>query len=1023
MKTAVSALHLRGRALAGLAMLAAAATTGAQVAPPNPKAKYRALPEREVTAPIGIVPHGLGREVRVVLELAGAPVAAVQAASPVPLTQGEKDGIADGLEAEHLRVATEVIARGGTVLGSFKHAINGVKVSVTPGALQALRALPDVIAVRPVTVFQVDQVAAPDNAVSVPYIGAPVAWGGTGGFHGDGVKVAVIDTGIDYTHADFGGAGTAAAYQAALAADTLPANPAAFGPGAPKVKGGIDLVGDAYDANVAGSTPAPDPNPLDCNGHGSHVSGTIAGFGVTSAGATYAGPYTTATVASGSWTIGPGVAPGADLYAVKVFGCSGSTDVVVDAIDWAVKNGMGVINMSLGSPFGNPESADAVAAENAARAGVIVVASAGNSGQAPYVTGAPAVGDRVISVAASDVSLKELPTATLGAGGAPITAQVSNGAAVPAATLGVVVLPLTAGGFSGCTESEYAGVAGKLVVTVRGSCARVNRAIFGQKHGAAAVVLVNNAPGFGVFEFAIPGVTIPFLGVAPGDGAALEAATSVSLAAGPPIPNPAYQLLASFSSGGPRRGDSRLKPGITAPGVSINSTAVGTGNQATRLSGTSMASPHVAGTAALALQAHPGWPASEIRAALLATAAPARVADYQARLAGAGMVQADLATATQVVALAQASQTMNLSFGFAELPDQAFVGSDEIEVTNHGQDRATFDVVTVPTSTTPHVATASPPRVTVAPGESATVNVRLTVPAGTAGDTTRFRDVAGIVKLVPGTSSNGGIALRVPYDLVTRARSRVQAEAAGPFGRSAPSVTVELQNQGVIPGSSDFYAWGPSGVRSAAAGEVNLRAAGAQSFDVGLPGDRLIVFAVNTWRRFNTAASSEFDIGIDLNGDGKDDFVLFSFDVGAMLTGSFSGQIGTFVFDPATRKTRFTGYAGDGLAPTDGSTVFLPVMASQIGLSPSSPRFSYYVASFGWEGQADVTTDTGTFNPFTSAIGTGGWVVLEPGARTTMTVPIDAAEWALTPPRGLMIVNLDDHSGKEQAELVPASRP
>ena len=85
-----------------------------------------------------------------------------------------------------------------------------------------------------------------DNAISVPFIGAPQVWQGTPGFRGEHVKIAIIDTGIDYTHANFGGPGTVDAYNAAKATDALPANPALFGPSAPKVKGGTDLVGDAY---------------------------------------------------------------------------------------------------------------------------------------------------------------------------------------------------------------------------------------------------------------------------------------------------------------------------------------------------------------------------------------------------------------------------------------------------------------------------------------------------------------------------------------------------------------------------------------------------------------------------------------------------------------------------------------------------------------------------------------------------------------------------------------------------------
>src|SRR5262249_6336250 len=154
--------------------------------------------------------------------------------------------------------------------------------------------------------------------------------------------------------------------------NTLPPDPALVGPNAPKVKGGIDLVGDDYAAgDPAHNTPVPDPNPLDCNGHGSHVAGSATGFGVLANGSTYTGSYDQLTHVNNQFSIGPGVAPKADLYSVRVFGCTGSTNVVVYAIDWAVDNDMDIISMSLGSDFGPGDSADAKAADDAVRAGII----------------------------------------------------------------------------------------------------------------------------------------------------------------------------------------------------------------------------------------------------------------------------------------------------------------------------------------------------------------------------------------------------------------------------------------------------------------------------------------------------------------------------------------------------------------------------------------------------------------------------------------------------------------------------
>ena len=104
---------------------------------------------------------------------------------------------------------------------------------------------------------------------------------------------------------------------------------------------------------IRAPVPQPDPNPLDCNGHGSHTAGTLAGFGVTTTARPTRGPYNASTSTNPSnWNVGPGVAPKADLYAYRVFGCAGSTNVVDLAINKAVADGMDVISMSLGSDFG-----------------------------------------------------------------------------------------------------------------------------------------------------------------------------------------------------------------------------------------------------------------------------------------------------------------------------------------------------------------------------------------------------------------------------------------------------------------------------------------------------------------------------------------------------------------------------------------------------------------------------------------------------------------------------------------------
>lgn len=290
------------------------------------------------------------------------------------------------------------------VLYRTQRVYNGIAVRATPEQVAALRALPGVAAVHRIVPKE------PDNAVAVPLIGAYSLWqgGDLPAVRGEDMRIAVIDTGVDYHHVTFGGSGAGYALN-----DPTRGDDAEDFPGF-KVVGGYDFAGDDYDADerAAGATavPKPDGDPLDCygHGHGTHVAGTAAGYGVTSAGMAYRGPYDEGAHTT-SFRIGPGVAPLAQIFALKIFGCSGSSDLTDLAIEWAVDpNGDGdfsdrvdVINMSLGAPYGAVYDTTTVAADNAAALGVIVVASAGNSRDRAFAVGAPSVATRAISVAAS----------------------------------------------------------------------------------------------------------------------------------------------------------------------------------------------------------------------------------------------------------------------------------------------------------------------------------------------------------------------------------------------------------------------------------------------------------------------------------------------------------------------------------------------------------------------------------------------------------------------------------------------
>ncbi|HEY3340026.1 MAG TPA: S8 family serine peptidase [Propionicimonas sp.] len=1043
----------RRRILIVTAALALAVPTVATAAP-NPS---HDLDHTGTAGPVGttFVPRILDKAgpVTVMVQLKGDPVAVAEAKASRSFSTAQRSTVKKALRKAQDAISDDIAARGGTVLSHLQSAYNGMRVRIARSKVTSLSALPGVVAVHTVTPRTLD------NTVSVPYLGVPQVWQSTG-YTGKGVKVGIIDTGIDYTHADFGGPGTEAAFATASANSDEAADPALFGPSAPRVKGGYDFVGDAYDPGAAAGSPAltprPDLNPLDCNGHGSHVAGTTGGSGVTGDGATYAGPYDASTPGK-TFKVGPGVAPEVDLYALRVFGCEGATDVVTEAIDWAVDHKLDVINMSLGSSYGRSDSPDAVAASNAVAAGVVVVTSAGNSGQNPYLVGSPAVGQGVLAVSAVD-STPTFPGANLTVGSTTIPAINANGATLPAGGFTIVRLvddPATAteNEALGCSKAAYtkAGItaAGTVIAVVdRGTCARAAKPIFGQQAGADAVVMINNAATYPPYEGPITSnpddgspftVTIPFLGVRNSDGPKLTAAAGQTLTlAAASLDNPGFNRYASFTSAGPASGDSGLSPNLAAPGVSIASAGVGTGTEAAIISGTSMAAPHVAGVAALGVQAHPTWPATAVAAALANTADPEKVADYDVTIGG-GLVDAAQTVATTTYVTGDSFRTSKgrvaegtLSFGFDE-PRKSSVGTRTLTIHNRGTTAVTYALGSDPSTDVPATVRLSSRSVRVPAGGTARVAVTLRVKASDVGssvgdDPFAFHAVGGTVTV---TSRAG--TLRVPYLLVPRAQANVVGEVSGSRGGLSTAtstttssgrptgLTVKLSNPGgALTAAADFYTWGLSDGRDVATGlggsGYDLRAAGVQSFD--LTKGKLVVFAVNNYDRWSSPASQEFDVAVDTDNDGAPNYVVFSVDSGLVTTGDANGLAQVFIYDVAKDKVVTEGAVPT--APTDSSTILLPVTSATLGLTASAGAFAYTVAGYTVEDDAafDEFSSWASYNPWARAIADGAYEQVTSRGRVSVPVTVDPVNFATQKPKGLMVVVLDNRSGPKEALLL-----
>lgn len=470
----------------------------------------------------------------------------------------------------------------------FRSLFNGLTVRADARSIAKIGALAGVRAVYPVVrvdLAQDQDVSVPELATAIRQTGADIAQSDFG-LSGTGITVAVMDTGIDYNHPDLGGC---------------------FGPGC-RVEKGHDFVGNAFNADPASPTynpiAVPDNDPDDCNGHGTHVSGIVGANGGVR-----------------------GVAPGVKFHAYRVFGCEGSTtsDIMLAAMEMVYNDGADILNMSIGSSFQWPQYPTAAGADLLARRGVVVVASIGNSGaNGLYSSSAPGVGADVIGVASFDNTHDALRFFTVSPDNRSVGFNSATGApaaptsgSVPMARTGTPAS--TADACNGITAPAPGSLTGQIALIRRGTCGFYEKALNAQNAGAAGVVLYNNVAGrVNPTVAGTPPITIPVVAITSADGVTIND----RIAAGPTTLTWTNQvgsflsttgnLISSFSSYG-LAPDLSLKPDIGAPGGSIRSTIPLEQGGYGSISGTSMASPHVAGAVALLLEARPTIKALDVR--------------------------------------------------------------------------------------------------------------------------------------------------------------------------------------------------------------------------------------------------------------------------------------------------------------------------------------------------------------------------------------------------------------------------
>lgn len=981
------------------------------------------------------------RLVTVIVTMEDLPLAGALAgpAAERPASPEAQRAYSEALLARQAPVVNAVQASGGVVIDQYTKAHNGMLVRVPVSQLQELSRLPGVTRIEPAPVF------TPNLGVSVPLIGAPQVWQDFGA-RGEGITIGIIDTGIDYTHAAFGGPGTPDAYATNDPTTLADGDPATLTGG--KVAGGYDFAGTNYNASSndpAENIPQPDPDPLDENGHGTHVASIAAGMEISST------------------QVYSGVAPAATLYALKVFGRSGSTDLTLSAIEWALDpNGDGstedrldVINMSLGSPYGpgvSPGSAYHLALNYATDIGMIVVTSAGNEGDVHYITGFPGSSSASISTAASNTGALIGPTVSVVTTTAPMT-QTNILYATPDFdddtghfTETMTGTLLHVGSFTGvitdtlCSTADYDpdALEGGIALIRRGGCGftvKVNNAAALGAEGA--IVFNNQENGNELTTMGGPPVDIPAgfiafedgLNLIPAHGQPVEvsAETEVTQAPFPYLP---ADTMASFSSRGPRVFDGFVKPDITAPGVSIFAAAAGSGNAGIGISGTSMASPHVAGVAALMRQIHPDWSVEQIKAAMMNTAVDTMAVDYDPvtgttsfppapiSLTGAGRVDASASVTTTVVAIGD-PRHVSVNWGHVILDSAAYSSTKTVDLYNFGGSDVTLDTSMSfgPDSLDDMdgiTVTFSDASVMVPAGGTATISVTLDVdvtalPA--AGPGADLEEANGYL-----TFSNSGIQLDVPFGFLPHPVSVLAVDDE--VDTDAQTVSATITNTGILPASLDAFTlleMSPEDV--AIADYADLRMFG---MDMVVDPDPMIgdtvVPVFHTYGGWNSPNMVEFDLYVDTDQDGVDDMVFFNWYLGAPEGADYNDLWVVYVVD---FNAGTIGLGSPYLVGTDfnSSLMVWRLPASTLNLaSGTDTDFNYSVYSFDLIDDTADAVGPGYFDyahvPYDVALPAGP----APGGTGTATVTVaDPLGTLSMDPLGVMLVNYSGEPGEGQA--------
>jgi minor extracellular serine protease Vpr len=492
------------------------------------------------------------------------------------------------------------------VTGEFDIALNAVAVQLNGTPLATIQSAPQVVKAQYEGLYT-PQVTDPDLSLIsafTAYSGGPAS----GGVKADGsrVKVAIVDTGIDVTHPCFSDGGFPATQQQG-----------------PKALTNNKVIVAKVFHNQANRF---NDTPEAVQEHGTHVAGTV--------GCDYGLTHSTTIVDGVPVGYGVnGVAPGAQLGNYNIFpGQEGNarSEDILDALEAAYQDDLDVANMSLGGKSSGIDDLLAMGVDDLDRANMVVAVAAGNSGPGLNTIESPGKAERALTAGAATVG--HFIATPVTAGGVTVPAASGDFKTVTADTTAPLAAVLASPGVLGlaCSALPAGSLTGKIALISRGSCTFSQKIRNAQDAGAIGAIIVNNVAGDPI-AMGLGGIpnepTIFGYMVSRENGTVLLGknglATTVS-ATKSYFVSGNDDFMAGFSGQGPTDVDFRIKPDVVAPGVNVLSSIPHAFCAAPPcwafFQGTSMATPHLAGSAAVVLGQHPSWSAAQVRSAVVNTA-------------------------------------------------------------------------------------------------------------------------------------------------------------------------------------------------------------------------------------------------------------------------------------------------------------------------------------------------------------------------------------------------------------------